>query len=90
MFGLFKSQSAALDLTLAYSVKQAPQQFEVAVSAIDPLPVGIPVPKNRPQLRDAVRAGLKKVIENGTYDQLLAKWNLQAQAFKDAAINAGT
>jgi polar amino acid transport system substrate-binding protein len=81
---------AALDLTLAYSVKQAPQQFEVAVSAIDPLPVGIPVPKNKPQLRDAVQAALKKVIANGTYDQLLAKWNLQAQAFKDAAINAGS
>ncbi|MER6003639.1 ABC transporter substrate-binding protein [Nonomuraea angiospora] len=80
---------AALDLTLAYSVKQAPQQFEVAVSAIDPLPVGIPVPKSKPQLRDAVQAALKKLIANGTYDQLLAKWNLQAQAFKDAAINAG-
>lgn len=81
---------AALDLTLAYSVKQAPEQFEVAVSAIDPLPVGIPVPKNDTKLRDAVQAALKKLIENGTYDQLLAKWNLQAQAFKDAAINAGT
>jgi polar amino acid transport system substrate-binding protein len=81
---------AALDLTLAYNVKQAPQRFEVAVSAIDPLPVGIPVPKSKPQLRDAVQAALKKLIANGTYDRLLAKWNLQAQAFKDAAINAGS
>lgn len=81
---------AALDLTLAYSVKQAPQQFEVVVSAIDPLPVGIPVPKNDTRLRDAVQAALKKLVADGTYDQLLAKWNLQAQAFKDAPINAGT
>ncbi|TMR96322.1 ABC transporter substrate-binding protein [Nonomuraea basaltis] len=80
----------ALDLTLAYNVKQAPQQFEVAVSAIDPLPIGIPVPKSKPQLRDAVQAALKKLIADGTYDELLAKWNLQAQAFKDATINAGS
>ncbi|GAA1695301.1 ABC transporter substrate-binding protein [Kribbella sp. NPDC056951] len=79
----------ALDLTLAYNVKQTPDAFEIASKPFDTLPVGIPVPKNNPKLRDAVQAALKKVIESGTYDALLAKWNLTDQALKDAPINQG-
>jgi polar amino acid transport system substrate-binding protein len=79
----------ALDLTLAYNVKTAPQSFEVDAAPFGTLPVGIPVPKKDPQLRDAVQGALKKVIASGTYDQLLAKWNLQSQALKDAPINSG-
>jgi polar amino acid transport system substrate-binding protein len=79
----------ALDLTLAYNVKTAPQSFEVGAKPFGTLPVGIPVPKKDPQLRDAVQGALKKVIASGTYDALLAKWNLQSQALKDAPINTG-
>jgi polar amino acid transport system substrate-binding protein len=79
----------ALDLTLAYNVKQSPDAFEIASKPFGTLPVGIPVPKDNPKLRDAVQAALKKVIENGTYDALLAKWNLTDQALKDAPINSG-
>ncbi len=79
----------ALDLTLAYNVKQAPNAFEVPAKPFGTLPVGIPVPKKSPELRDAVRDALLKVIESGTYDQLLAKWNLQDQALKGAPINTG-
>ncbi|EWT03616.1 hypothetical protein N865_09215 [Intrasporangium oryzae NRRL B-24470] len=79
----------ALDLTLAYNVKQAPDAFEVPAKPFGTLPVGIPVPKGDPQLRDAVQAALQKVIESGTYDQLLAKWNLTNQALTGAPINVG-
>ena len=79
----------ALDLTLAYNVKTSPEAFEVDAKPFGTLPVGIPVPKNNPKLRDAVQAALKKVIDSGTYDALLAKWNLQDQALKDAPINTG-
>jgi polar amino acid transport system substrate-binding protein len=79
----------ALDLTLAYNVKQAPNAFEVPSKPFGTLPVGIPVPKKSTQLRDAVQAALKKVQESGTYDQLLAKWNLQDQALTGAPINQG-
>ena len=40
------------------------------------------MPKDNPELRDAVQAALKKVMEAGTYDQLLAKWNLEDQALR--------
>ena len=79
----------ALDLTLAYNVKTSPEAFQVDAKPFGTLPVGIPVPKNNPKLRDAVQAALKKVIDSGTYDALLAKWNLQDQALKGAPINTG-
>lgn len=79
----------ALDLTLAYNVKTAPDAFEVAAKPFGTLPVGIPVPKNDPKLRDAVQSALKKVIASGTYDALLVKWNLQDQGLKSAPLNTG-
>jgi polar amino acid transport system substrate-binding protein len=79
----------ALDLTLAYNVKQDPESFEVASKPIGALPVGIVIPKSEPQLRDAVQAALKKVQDEGVYDELLAKWNLTDQALVGAPLNQG-
>lgn len=79
----------ALDLTLAYNVKQNPEAFEVASEPFDVLPVGIPVPKDDPQLRDAVQAALIEIQESGVYDEILTKWNLTDQALKGAPINQG-
>lgn len=79
----------ALDLTLAYNVKQSGGAFEIPAKPFGTLPVGIPVPKTDPKLRDAVQAALKQVIASGTYDALLAKWNLTPQALKGAPINTG-
>ena len=52
--------------------------------------VGIPVPKEDTELRDAVQAALKKVQDEGVYDQLLKKWNLEDQSLEGAPINTGT
>jgi polar amino acid transport system substrate-binding protein len=79
----------ALDLTLAYNVSQDPDSFEVASEPIGALPVGIVIPKSEPQLRNAVQAALKKVQDEGVYDQLLAKWNLTDQALLGAPLNQG-
>lgn len=79
----------ALDLTLAYNVKQQPDAFELAGKPFGLLPVGIPIPKDNPELRDAVQAALVKVQESGAYDELLAKWNLTDQALEGAPINEG-
>ena len=79
----------ALDLTLAYNVSQDPESFEIPAEPFGLLPVGIPVPKDNPELRDAVQAALKKVQEEGVYDELLTKWNLEDQALEGAPINTG-
>jgi polar amino acid transport system substrate-binding protein len=79
----------ALDVTLAYNVTQDPESFEIPAEPFGLLPVGIPVPKDDTELRDAVQAALKKVQEEGVYDQLLAKWNLEDQSLEGAPINTG-
>jgi len=79
----------ALDVTLAYNVSQDPESFEIPAEPFGLLPVGIPVPKDDTELRDAVQAALKKVQEEGVYDQLLAKWSLEDQSLEGAPINTG-
>ena len=80
----------ALDVTLAYNVSQDPESFEIPAEPFGLLPVGIPVPKDNPELRDAVQAALIKVQDEGTYAELLTKWNLEDQALEGAPINSGT
>jgi len=62
----------------------------VNVPGIGPGNYGIAVLKKNTELRDALQAALKAVIADGTYDQILAKWNVTAGALKTAPINAGT
>jgi polar amino acid transport system substrate-binding protein len=65
--------------------------FEVAGSQVgDVGHYGIAVPSKNTQLRDAVQAALKGLIDDGNYDKILAKWNLVAGALKTAAINGGS
>jgi len=40
-------------------------------------------------LRDAFAGALKKVIADGTYDELIKKWKLDLSSYKDVTINAG-
>ncbi|MDF2997176.1 MAG: periplasmic component of amino acid ABC-type transporter/signal transduction system [Xanthobacteraceae bacterium] len=40
-------------------------------------------------LREAFAAALRKVIADGTYDELIKKWKLDISTYKDVTINAG-
>jgi polar amino acid transport system substrate-binding protein len=62
----------------------------VDVPGISPGDYGIATLKKDTQLRNAVQAALKAVIADGSYDQILQKWNVTAGALKTASINAGT
>src|SRR6266581_3752689 len=48
----------------------------IDVPGIGPGNYGIAVLKTNTQLRDALQAALKAVIADGTYDHILAKWNV--------------
>jgi polar amino acid transport system substrate-binding protein len=77
----------------AYNAKTSGggKDFEaVNVPGIGPGNYGIAVLKTNPKLRDALQATLKSVIADGTYDQILTKWNVTAGALKTAPIDAGT
>src|SRR5262249_60498066 len=59
---------------VAWAVKNSAGKFEVVGQSYGTAPYGIAIPKNEPELRDAVLKGVKDVLADGTYRQLLDKW----------------
>jgi hypothetical protein len=51
-------------------------------------PEAIAFAKSNPKLRDVVHDALDKLIANGTYATIVAKWNLQSSAVKQVTLNA--
>jgi polar amino acid transport system substrate-binding protein len=43
--------------------------------------------KSNPKLRDAVLGAMNKLVANGTYGAIVAKWNLQSSAVKQVTLN---
>jgi polar amino acid transport system substrate-binding protein len=65
--------------------------FEVAGSQVGSVgSYGIAVLHSNRQLRDRLQGALRAIIADGTYDQVLAKWNVSAGALKTATINGGS
>lgn len=54
---------------------------------VNPDPYGICFSKENTQLRDAVYVALKALFDNGTYKQILAKWNVSTGALAQPLIN---
>ncbi len=50
---------------------------------------GIGVAKDREQLRDALRATLETLVEDGTYEDVLAEWDVEGGAVRTVSVNAG-
>lgn len=75
----------------AYNAKVAGDgnDFEVVGEQLDPAPYGIGVRKDDVALRDAFRDALLAIIADGTYDTVLAKWDVSQGALKTATINGG-
>ena len=66
------------------------EDFELVGEQIEAGPLGIGVSKDRPELRDALRAALQSLIDDGTYQELLEKWDVPKGAVAEATVNAGT
>jgi len=62
----------------AYSAKQNESEVDLVDTTIDPAPYGIAVRKDSTALRDALQQAFEQVVEDGTYDELLEKWELTA------------
>jgi polar amino acid transport system substrate-binding protein len=73
----------------AYQVKQSKGQLKLSGDSYGTAPYGIAIPK-RSGLEDAVLAGLKTLMDDGTYAAILKKWGVQDGAIDSPAINAAT
>jgi polar amino acid transport system substrate-binding protein len=62
----------------AYSASQNEGEVELVESQVNPGPYGIAVRKSSTALRDALQEALDQIIEDGTYDSILEKWDLSA------------
>jgi len=72
--------------TVDQAVKAYPDKLEKAIAVTIPYSVGIAVPKNKPEFRDAVMAALIEVQKAGIHMDLLKKWNLDVNNFKEPDI----
>lgn len=69
-------------LTDAYYQLASDQQYEPGF-------YGIGVAKDNPELTEALRAALARLIKTGTYGELLQRWNLTTGGVTEATVNAG-
>ncbi|MBD0707353.1 MULTISPECIES: ABC transporter substrate-binding protein [unclassified Streptomyces] len=90
-----KAGGAVADLNdypvAAYSAKTSGggNDFEVVGNQSDVGLFGIGVSKKNPQLRDALKEALDATIKDGSYAEVLKKWNVEDSAVKSATVNAG-
>lgn len=69
------------------TTKQEPGKYTLIGKPIAQIPVGIAVNKNQKELRDAVAAALKALIDDGTYARIGEKWGMTDILLKSVTIN---
>ncbi|WP_369193745.1 ABC transporter substrate-binding protein [Streptomyces djakartensis] len=75
----------------AYAVKTSGggKDFQLVGEQVEAAPYGIAVAKNQTQLRDALKAALDAIIENGEYEKIMKKWGVTDGSIDAATINGG-
>ena len=88
-----KNDRAAADMNdfpvAAYTAQKQPG-FEVTGEQLGAGPYGIGVRKSDTALRDALKAAVQAIIDDGTYGKILEKWDVSKGALTTATVNAGT
>lgn len=83
-----RAQASAISPeVIGWLAKTSPGQFVAFGPVLNPDPYGMAFKKDNVQLRDAVFAAFKQLIADGTYQKLLAKWELSPAAVPEALIN---
>jgi len=66
-------------------------QYQLAsTTQYEPGVYGIAVAKDRPALRDALRAALERLMDSGAYTDVLRRWSVAAGAVRTASVNAAS
>ena len=79
MAGLVDAYMGATDQA-AYFNNQNPNSVKLGGEPLNKFEVGIATLKANTELHDALAEALKNIKENGTYDEILAKWSFEALA----------
>ncbi len=82
-----KAQVALADSPVAlYAVQQSDGALKSTGTVYDTAPYGIAVPKDS-GMAEAVQAAVQVMIDDGTYEAILAKWGQESGAIKKSVIN---
>lgn len=75
--------------TLPYLKTQEKDMYKTVGLPISSQFTGLGVSKKKPELSEAVKVALQSMIDDGSYQAILKKWELELGAIKTATINAG-
>lgn len=75
--------------TLPYLKTQEKDMYKTVGLPISSQFTGLGVSKKKPDLSEAVKVALQSMIDDGSYQAILKKWELDLGAIKTATINAG-
>ncbi|MEU3020716.1 ABC transporter substrate-binding protein [Nocardiopsis sp. NPDC007018] len=84
--GLNDASLADLPTSL-YALQQTGEQLEFIGDQYDAAPYGVVVNKERAELSEAVAAAFNAIIEDGTYEEVLAEWGIEGGALEEAEVN---
>lgn len=71
----------------AWAVKQSNGALELLGDVYDAAPYGYVIKKSQGEFGQAIVDAVKALITDGTYETILTKWNVQAGAITDPAVN---
>lgn len=87
VLGRADAMSADSPIT-GYAVAQTEGKLQLDGEAFDVAPYGIAVAKDSDGLVEAVQAALQTMVDNGTYLEVLDRWNVASGAVDTITINA--
>ncbi|WP_415756412.1 ABC transporter substrate-binding protein [Pseudomonas sp. LT1P18] len=75
--------------TLSYLKTQEKDMYKTVGLPISKQFTGLGVSKKKPELSEAVKVALQSMVDDGSYQAILKKWDLELGAIKTVTINAG-
>ncbi|MEU0969540.1 ABC transporter substrate-binding protein [Streptomyces sp. NPDC005917] len=75
--------------TVTQAVEAHPNELGKATAVTLPYSIGIAVPKDKTQFRDAIKAALAEIQKDGTQTKLLKKWSLETGTLEAPRLVTG-
>ncbi|MFI7677069.1 ABC transporter substrate-binding protein [Actinophytocola sp. NPDC049390] len=70
-----------------YAVKKTGDAFEKMGEDTDTAPYGIAIPKNAGTMKEALQGAVQKLIDDGSYQEILDNWGTGGGAIEESKIN---